>query len=31
MIYLSHKKGVVYVEKNGFLSKILLQFTMHEW
>ena len=24
MIYLSHKKGVIYVEKNGFFSKIML-------
>ena len=24
MIHLSHKKGVVYVEKNGFFSKIIV-------
>ena len=26
MIYLSHQKGVVYVEKDGLFSKIMLQF-----
>ena len=30
MIYLSHKKGVVYVEKNRFSSKLMLLFTMHQ-
>ena len=29
MIYLSYKKGVVYMEKNGFFSKIMLLSTMH--
>ena len=29
-IYHSHTKGVVYVEKNGFFSKIMLLSTMHQ-
>ena len=31
MIYLSHKRSVVYVVKDGFFSKIMLQSTMHQY
>ena len=30
MIYLSHKKGVIYEDKNEFSFKIMQQFTMHQ-
>ena len=30
MIYLSHKKGVVYMEKNGFFRKIMLIYKLHQ-
>ena len=30
MIYLLHKKDIVYVEENGFFSKIKLLSRMHQ-